>query len=115
MADTAGPTAVPGLGARVARLEADVVHIRGDIADIKATLGRLAPRIDELRGFLTAILPTLATKAELANLRTELKTEITERLVEIRRLSTRRQSIFDKFAVVGFVGAVLAISGHFAH
>jgi hypothetical protein len=86
MADTGGPTRQPGLEAPVARLEADVAHIRGDLDEVKSTLNRLAPRIDEMHGFLTAKLPELATKAEviqlrsdtrtgLADLRTELKTE----------------------------------------
>jgi hypothetical protein len=119
MADTAGPAAEPGLEARVARLEADVAHMRGDIAEIKATLNRLAPLIDEFRGFLTATLPTLATKVELAELRAELKSDIAELraelLVEIMQRPTRRQAIFDMFAIVGLVGAVLAIATRFAH
>lgn len=130
MADTAGPAAEPGLEARVARLESDVGHIRGDIAEIKATLNRLAPLIDEFRGFMAATLPTLATKAELAALRTELKSDIAnlraelkadiaelraELLVEIMQRPTRRQAIFDMFAVVCLVGAVPAIATRFAH
>lgn len=70
MADTGGPYRESGgLEPRVARLEADV-------AEIKAILNRLAPRIDEMYGFLTAKLPELTTKAEVAELRTETKTEI---------------------------------------
>jgi hypothetical protein len=107
MADRAGPVAEPGLEARVARLESDVGHIRGDIAEIKATLNRLAPLIDEFRGFMAATLPTLATKVELAELRAELRLEIAQR-------PTRRQAVYDMFAVVGPVGAALAIATHFA-
>jgi chromosome segregation ATPase len=58
-----------GLEPRVARLEADV-------AKIKSILNRLAPRIDQMYGFLSAKLPELATRAEVAELRTETKTEI---------------------------------------
>jgi uncharacterized protein YhaN len=118
MADTAGPAAETGLDARVARLEADVAHMRGDIAEIKATLNRLAPLIDEFRGFIAATLPTLVTKVELTELRAELKADMaelrTELLLEIARRPTRRQSVFDMFAVVGLVGAVLAIATRFA-
>jgi hypothetical protein len=130
MADTAGP-AETGLEARVARLEADVAHMRGDIAEIKATLNRLAPLIDEFRGFIAATLPTLATKAELATLptlatkaelaelRAELKADIAELRAELRleimRRPTRRQAIFDMFAIVGLIGTALAIATHLAH
>jgi hypothetical protein len=130
MADTAGPVAKPGLEPRVARLEADVAHMRLDIAEIKATLNRLAPLIDEFRGFMAATLPTLATKVEMADLRAELKSDIAdlraelksdiadlraELRLEISQRPTRSQSIFDRIAIVGPVGAVLAIATHFAH
>jgi hypothetical protein len=133
MADTAGPTAEPGLEARVARLEADVAHMRGDIAEIKATLNRLAPLIDEFRGFLAATLPTLATKAELAELRAVLKSdvaalrvglksemaeprvELAELRAEILQRPTRRHAVFDMFAVVGLVGAVAATATHLGY
>jgi chromosome segregation ATPase len=158
MADTDGAALASGLEPRVARLE-------GDVAEIKSTLNRLAPRIDEIYGFLTAKLPELATKAELiqlrsetnlgltglrtelkaeaVDLRTELKAEVADLRTEIRaeatdlrgelkaeaadlrgemaelrieimRRPTRRQSIFDIFAVVGLIGAVLTIAAHFA-
>ena len=130
MADTGGPSRDSGLDARVARLEADV-------AEIRAILSRLAPRIDEMHGFLTAKLPELATKAELANVRTDLKSETAELRTELKsemaelrtelksemaglRLElvqrpTRRQAVFDIFAVVGLIGAVIAIGEHLAH
>jgi ribosomal protein L29 len=137
MTDTGGPARESGLEPRVARLESDV-------SEIRSILNRLAPRIDEMYGFLTAKLPKLATKAELidlraetktqiANLRTETKTqiadlraetktefadvrhEIAELRLEIMQRPTRRQSIFDIFAIVGLIGAVLSIAARFAH
>ncbi len=130
MADTRGLTPEPGLEARVARLEADVAHIRSDLGEVKSTLSRLAPRIDEMHGFLTAKLPELATKAQLAALsaklpelankaelaavRLELKEEIDELRIEIIKRPTRRQSILDIFAIVGFIGVVLTIAARFA-
>jgi ribosomal protein L29 len=78
MADTGGPYRESGgLEPRVARLEAGV-------AEIKSILNRLAPRIDEMYGFLTAKLPELATKGEVAELRTETKTEIADLRTETR-------------------------------
>jgi ribosomal protein L29 len=151
MADTGGPVPAPALEARVARLESDVAQIRSDLGEVKFTLNRLAPRIDEMFGFLAAKLPELATKAELtalrsetkaeladlrtenktesANLRTELadlrsetktefadvRREMAELRIEVMQRPTRQQSIFDVFAVVGLIGAVLTIAARFAH
>ena len=165
MADTGTPPQGPGLEARVARLESDVAHIRGDLADVKSTLNRLAPVIDEMRGFLNAKLPELATKAESADLRSETKTqladfrsetktqladlrsetktqladlrsetktqladlrnetkaefadirrELAELRIDIVQRPTRRQAVFDIFAIVGLIGAVLTVASHFA-
>jgi hypothetical protein len=105
---------------------------RSYVADIKSTLYRLAPAIDEMRGFLAAKLPELANKAELNNLRAEnkrdvselraetqaefvaVRREMTELRLEIVQRPTRRQSIFDIFAIVGLIGAVLTIAARFA-
>jgi|SRR5271163_241502 len=51
------------------------------------------------------------TKAEFADVRRE----IVELRLEIVRRPTRRQSIFDIFAVVGLVGAILTIAARFEH
>ena len=92
-----------------------------------------------MRGFLGTKLPELATKAELIGLQAETKTQIAELRTEIADLRaetkaefadvrgemaelrlqimqrpTRRQSVFDIFAVVGLIGAVLTIAAHFA-
>ncbi|HZU91892.1 MAG TPA: hypothetical protein VE993_21750 [Stellaceae bacterium] len=148
MADTGGPPSDHGLEPRVARLETDV-------AEIRSILNRLAPRIDEIYGFLTAKLPELVTKAELidlrsetrtefanmrremielrtetkaeiaelrtetkaeiAELRTETKAEIAELRMELLQRPTRRQAVFDIFAIVGLIGVILTIASHFAH
>jgi hypothetical protein len=78
MADTGGPPPEAGLEARVARLESDVAHIRSDVADVRSTLNRLAPVIDEMRGFLSAKLPELVTKTELVGLRSDTKAEFAD-------------------------------------
>ena len=95
MADTGGPYRDSGgLEPRVARLEADV-------AEIKSILNRLAPRIDEMYGFLIAKLPELATKAEVAELRTETKTEIAELRSETKtEIAELRSETRTEFAAV---------------
>jgi hypothetical protein len=120
------PAQNPNLEARVAKLESDVAHIRGDVGEIKATLNRLAPLIDQFQGVFRATLPNLTTKVELAGLRTELKSEMTglrtelksemaELRLEIVQRPTRRQAVFDIFAIVGLIGAIIAIAEHLAH
>src|SRR5437667_12773010 len=74
-----GGPGYPGLEARVAKLEAAVEHLQQDVAEIKAVLVRIAPIIDRIEATLEATLPTLATKAELANVRAELMVEIAKR------------------------------------
>lgn len=54
----------PALELRVSRLETDV-H------EVKATMSRLELLVTEIKATLDATLPHLATKAELAGLRTE--------------------------------------------
>jgi hypothetical protein len=85
---------------RVAKLESDVGHIRSDISEIKTLLGRLAPRIDEMYGAQGA----LATRDDVSNLR-----------IEIERRPTRRQTIFDIFAIVTLIGIVLSLGARLAH
>jgi hypothetical protein len=56
---------VPPMENRVARLE-------DDMRDVKSTLSRLEPLIIRIDATLTSTLPHLATRAELANLRSEM-------------------------------------------
>jgi len=53
-------------------LEPRVARLEEDMRDVKATLARLEPMIVRIDAALTATLPHLATKAELADLRSEL-------------------------------------------
>lgn len=99
-----GGPGYPGLEARVAKLEAAVEHLERDVAEIKTVLVRLATVIDRIDGILQATLPTLATKAELAELRAAFTREIARLDVEIAKRPTT--------ATVFMVVAVLiAIAG----
>jgi hypothetical protein len=51
----------PGMEARVAKLEAAMEHLQADMAEVKAVLGRLEPKISEMFG----AFPHLATKADV--------------------------------------------------
>jgi hypothetical protein len=90
----------PGMEARVAKLESDIGHIRSDMSEIKTLLARLAPRIDEMYGRQA----TAASQADLANLR-----------IEIEKRPTRRQAVFDIFAIVTLIGGILTLGSRLAH
>ena len=67
----------PGMEARVARLEEDMREVKG-------ALGRLEPVIMRMDTFMTATFPHLATKADLADQRAELKGEIAALRTELK-------------------------------
>jgi hypothetical protein len=58
------------------RLEARVTRLETDVGDMKSVLGQLVPMLVRIETMLSSTLPHLATKAELADLRTEMHTEI---------------------------------------
>jgi hypothetical protein len=62
----------PRVKARGARLE-------DDMREVKGILSRLEPMIVRIDAVLGAMLPTLATKAELTELRSDLRTELAEK------------------------------------
>lgn len=47
-------------------MEARVARLEEDVRDVKAVLARIEPMIIRIDATMTATLPTLATKAELA-------------------------------------------------
>jgi uncharacterized coiled-coil protein SlyX len=94
----------PHMEARVAKLESDVAHIRDDVHEIRGVLTRLAPIIDRMDSFQQAILPNLATKLELADLKHE-----------VEKRPTRRQTIQDVALIVGTITALITIGSKVAH
>ena len=58
----------PGLEMRVSRLE-------GDVHEMKGTMSRLELLVTEIKATLDATLPHLATKAELSDMRAEMRVE----------------------------------------
>jgi ribosomal protein L29 len=62
----------PALETRVSRLEEDM-------RDMRATMGRLEISVAEIKAMLEATLPHLATKAELAELRMEVRTGLADK------------------------------------
>lgn len=86
--------------ARVAKLKSDVGHIRSDVSVIRATLARLAPKIDEMHGKL----PYFATREDTANLR-----------AEIEKRPTRRQTLGDIATTVALIGGLLTIGAKLTH
>ena len=106
-APPSGPDS-PGLEARVAKLEAAVEHIERDVGDIKAALGRLATVVDRMDGFLQAMLPTLVTKAELANLKADLEGKIAGVRTDLSAEIAKRPTTA---TVIMVVAALIAIAG----
>jgi hypothetical protein len=90
------------VGTEIADLRAEtktqIADVGTEIADLRA---ETKTQIADLRA---------ETKAEFADVRREI---IGLRL-EIMQRPTRRQSIFDIFAVVGLIGAILTIVARFA-
>jgi hypothetical protein len=74
----------PAVEERFSRLEEDVRDLKTIARDLDARGRRMEETLIELKTLFTATLPHLATKADLANLRTELKEEINELRVDLR-------------------------------
>ena len=83
-------------------------RIEGMERDIKESLRSLAPKLEDISGFVKHRAPNLMDKADLAEVKAELKAEIAKR-------PTRRQSITDVAWIVGLIGTALTIGSHLAH
>lgn len=62
----------PGLERRVIRLE-------DEMRDVKSVLGQIVPMLVRIQATLDSALPHLATKAELGELRGEIRAELAEK------------------------------------
>ncbi len=62
----------PGMEARVPRLEEHMSDVKSAVATLDARTARLEVAVAEIKAMLTATLPHLATKAEVADLRAEM-------------------------------------------
>jgi hypothetical protein len=67
----------PGHEGRISRLE-------DEMRDVKATLAQMLPILVRIDSTLTATLPHLATKAEMADLRGEIKAEVADLRGELK-------------------------------
>jgi chromosome segregation ATPase len=64
-------------------MEDRVARLEDDMQEVKSVLSRLEPMIVRIDATLTATLPNLATKAEVADLRTDLTREISGLRAEV--------------------------------
>jgi hypothetical protein len=62
-----------------ARTESRLTRLKGDVAEIKTTLANLVPLIHRIDERLTSTLRQLASKADLAELRTEVLTALADK------------------------------------
>jgi len=76
--------------------------------DIKEALRQLLPKLENLSGFATHRAPSLVDKADIANLKAELKAEIEKR-------PTRRQTIADIALIVGVIAAAVTLGSRVVH
>jgi hypothetical protein len=60
-------------------MEARVPRLKDDVREVKGILSRLEPVIARIDAVLGATQPMLATKAELTDLRSDLRTEPAEK------------------------------------
>jgi hypothetical protein len=71
-------------------------RLEADMRDVRAVLGQLVPMITRIDATLAATLPHLATKAEVADLRTDLSADI----------GTLRADLADKPGKLFLAGAI---------
>ena len=61
------------------RMEACVARLEEDMREVKGILARIEPMIIRIDAVIGATLPTLATKADIADLRSELRSELADK------------------------------------
>lgn len=78
------------------------------LSEIKDSLHKLAPRLEDVAGFVKHRAPTLADKADLTKVVAELRAEIEKR-------PTRRQAILDMVWVFSLIVAAITFGSRIAH
>jgi len=91
---------------RLDRLEGRLDRVEADIGEIKTTLRELVPVIHRI----DAQIPYLATKAELADLRTEVHDDIAALRVELRTGLADKPSRLYLWAVLAALFAAQAVA-----
>ena len=76
-------------------------------ADLKNTVSQLAPKIEDIAGFLKHRAPHLVDKQDLVVLKSALESDSEKR-------PTRRQSVIDVALLVGLIGGLLTIGSRLA-
>lgn len=92
---------------------------KAEVADLRAILKDLAPKIHEMHGFIQATLPHLATKADVSAVKAELADtdrRLSEQIgKEVGALSDRigaeSKELSDKIASRPTTGGLLAVAG----
>jgi len=77
-------------------------------SEIKDSLHKLVPKLEDFAGFAKHRAPTLADKADLTKVAAELRAEIEKR-------PTRRQAILDMAWVFGLIVAAVTFGSRLAH
>jgi hypothetical protein len=85
------------------RHEARISRLEDEMSEVKSTLGQMLPVLVRIDSMLSATLPHLATKAELADLRSDVQSKISD-------LRTEEQSDF-----ASVKSQLAAISAGMAH
>lgn len=111
--------AISDLSRTVERGLTRIENVERVSGEIKDALRLLVPKLEDLAGFTRHRAPTLADKADLANLKTEAMQGIanlrSDFKAEIERRPTRRQAVFDIAWVVGLIAAAVTLGARAVH
>ena len=90
------------------RMEARVARLEDDMREVKAVLGRIEPMIIRIDAVMSVTLPTLATKAELADLGGSLRAELAEQGGSLRAELAEKPSKTYMWSILGVLIAAYA-------
>jgi hypothetical protein len=96
--------AVSSIEARLAKSEARGEGIERATGQIRDLLEKLAPRIEDISGFIKHGAPNLANKTDVAALRSE-----------IEKRPTRRQAVLDLAWIVGIIISAVTFGARALH